>query len=979
MKTFRRIGIVCLTMLVLIMAVSAVMHGAGKSSGKAELQEHWAGGMLPEDSPVSSRSYWRHWLAYGAPRELRDGKLTPGSYRYGIILGGQNCNQAKTAPPPQGWPGADFDDSSWPVVRIPMNSIHMGGICQQMVRQTHLRTRFIVPDPAKVKKLVFTSVFHGGLIVWVNGKEVARKHIPPDGPLAKEGFAEPFPEEVYRPVSDEMKELGKHTRKAVSRGNWYSGEILPIYKAAERYKSNPGRLKIAKHIRKLVDRRIKVEVPREVLRKGVNVLALEVRLSPVHTIRLHRCSYGGWPHGALRFVTLDATPDDAIQSADARPEGIQVWADDVHRRVMTEDFLEPGVKARSAVRILGARGSRYSGQVLVGTTKELATLSARAEDLSGPGGARIPATAVSLRWGRPLDVGELEFKSRELIKKGRGREFRPSMCLTMFRYRKEAWACREREDRLCYPAPAPLFQRGSLLVLGRYGVQKLDPWKEFGKGLMLYDQLSEKAPGKVPAGSCQPLWVTVETPADAKPGLYSGKLTVSAGGKETHLTVQLQVFDWKLPAPKEFTFYTGIEQCPWSLAKTTGAKLWSEEHWKLVEASLKWAGRLGARVCVLPVVQDSEVENGKDTMMKWVKKPDGSYDYDFSVADRYLKLWQKYCHPESDVIVHILGATKWTTARADSRPGKVVVRDPATGKETPFAPIKKEVTPEGIKLWVDCCKAVREHLEKQGIADKHILFGVFHDKVGEINTALINAVNETIPGQGWARTSHYGGKKGAYTDEAGKKILNSVKWDTAIRGAQEYVKGGFPPFKMSRKDLKTYRVSTHKGWKNPDGPLSNSMGDNDVTGLTLLAPAWQLRTFSEAIITTAYRGFAQACLDGQERRPLGYGPFLRWLVYPTSEGVDGSARFEIMREGLQQAEARIFLEGCDKLPEDVQAMLDRRTERAWSLPSILRDGGHGAEYYGGWQESSWDLYAATARMAGGKVPSEEEKKRFFGR
>ena len=163
----------------------ALFAGAGEDV--SEPQETWAGGMLPEDSPVSTRSYWRYWTTYAPAMVLREGKLAPISYRCGSNWAGGSVNQGKTPPPPAAWADADFDDSGWPVSRIPRKMVHWAGIwggaglvskgVQPMVRQTCLRTRFIVPDPGRVKKLTFTAEFYGGLIVRLNGREVARKHI----------------------------------------------------------------------------------------------------------------------------------------------------------------------------------------------------------------------------------------------------------------------------------------------------------------------------------------------------------------------------------------------------------------------------------------------------------------------------------------------------------------------------------------------------------------------------------------------------------------------------------------------------------------------------------------------------------------------------------------------------------------------------------------------------------------------------------
>jgi len=964
MKNFRRIGIVCLTLLVLIMSVSAVTHGAGKSSGKAELQEHWEGGMLPEDSPVSTRSYWRYWYTLAPPRVFSEGKLIPKSNRLLTGWGGSSINQGTTEPPAGGWADADFDDSAWPVLRMPFNTM-VNTICaQHMIRQTCLRTRFGVPDPGKVKKLVFTAAFHGGLIVRVNGRELARKHIPSEGILAKEGFAEPYPEEVWGPVTEEAKKQALKLRIGQRKKR---GKVRWLWSYMRNHK--PEQMKIARDLRKLMDRRIELEVPAEVLVKGVNVLALELHLSP----SLHSVQKNGDPHGLIRFVTLDPTPKDAVLSADNRSEGARVWTEDIHRRMLTEDFLEPGVKTRQIVRIVGARGGTHSGQIVVGTAAELAEPSAMLDGLSGPAGAVIPASAVTLRWGRPLDLGEVRLKKRELQKRKNGREGDTSLAMTVLRNRKPLWAHREKLERLKYPLDESIWAGfGGMLDPKRSKEREL--FDKHSMGLKFFDRLSGEAPGQINAGTSQSLWITVCVPADAKPGLYSGTLTVSAKGMEkAALPVRLQVVDWQVPDPKDFKIYSGVEQCPWSLAKSAGVKPWSEAHWKLMEESITWCGKLGARVCNLVTVQDCEVDNGKDTMVKWVKKKDGGYDYDFSIADRYLKLWLKHGHGQLDVMVYVLSSVKWVRNRFDTQPGTVVVIDPDTGQESTLTPISEEATAEGLKLWVDFCKAMREHLNTQGIPDNRIHFGMFHDKIGDLNRTMIEALAKEVPGVGWARNSHYGGKKGRWTAKGDEQVLNTITWDVAVRSAKEYSGKGAAPFSMKG----TYQVLHHKGWKNPEAGLNNPFGDNDVMCFDQPGAVWPLRNYPEMVMTTVYRGFANVLLDGYERCPVGWGPSVRWLVYPSARGVDGSIPFEILREGLQEAEARIFLEDRDSVPEDILSLLDLRTERFWYLP-VSAYQGFGTEFYAGWQTRSWDLFAAAARVAGGKVPTADEKKRFFG-
>ena len=67
------------------------------------------------------------------------------------------------------------------------------------------------------------------------------------------------------------------------------------------------------------------------------------------------------------------------------------------------------------------------------------------------------------------------------------------------------------------------------------------------------------------------------------------------------------------------------------------------------------------------------------------------------------------------------------------------------------------------------------------------------------------------------------------------------------------------------------------------------------------------------------------------------------------------ARFEAMREGLQECEARLAIE--EKKPEE--PLLLRRTGCAWLLPGGTQAGKMG-EFYGGWQERSAKLCEAAA-------------------
>ena len=63
------------------------------------------------------------------------------------------------------------------------------------------------------------------------------------------------------------------------------------------------------------------------------------------------------------------------------------------------------------------------------------------------------------------------------------------------------------------------------------------------------------------------VWVTVKVPKDAKPGAYSGPVTIEAKDeKPVTVPVELKVLDWTLPDPQDYRTWVEIIQSPDTLA-----------------------------------------------------------------------------------------------------------------------------------------------------------------------------------------------------------------------------------------------------------------------------------------------------------------------------------------------------------------------------------------------------------------------------
>ena len=203
---------------------------------------------------------------------------------------------------------------------------------------------------------------------------------------------------------------------------------------------------------------------------------------------------------------------------------------------------------------------------------------------------------------------------------------------------------------------------------------------------------------------------------DAAPGEYRGELSVSAaGGAAARVPVELRVADWALPEPRDFRTFVSLYQSPETVAMQYGVELWSEPHWKLLERSWELLGRAGNKVAIVHAVEQTQFGNERSTI-HWIRKPDGSYDWDFSAFDRYLGLAARHCGKLDYValqIVHVGNLFNSKNSWSVCPPDQVVtvtVKDPASGKlESLAAP--RFNTDEGRKFWKPYLAAVSAHLD----------------------------------------------------------------------------------------------------------------------------------------------------------------------------------------------------------------------------------------------------------------------------
>jgi hypothetical protein len=757
-------------------------------------------------------------------------------------------------PPPAGWTSTDFDPSCWPRARGPVvvSIGELGGGLGVPAGGPNyfpggpadwhllcLRGSFRVDDPAQVKDLRIALKYHGGAVVYVNGAELTRAHMPA-GKIDADTLADRYAgEEAYVRPDGQLYN---------SRGN---------EKFVDRLKTR---------IRSLgAEGADSVTIPAAMLTKGINVIAVEIHAAPISEIQFTgktadvdwRGTTVCWPHAAVLEASVTAAAAAGLQPAAGASAGVALWNSPSLESEESGDFARPSAKI-FPIRMVGARNGTFSGKVVLGSAGVIRGLKAVVSDLILVGGSgKIPAAAVQVRLAEPV---------------------KPEV----------SWGLPQRFDRL----------------LG-----------EFPAEIKPVSVASRERKGPATTAAVAPVWVTVRMPADAAAGLYRGTLSVEAAADGAapstfSVPVELKVHDWKIPDPMQFEVYNHLYQSPDTVAQYYKVPLWSDKHLALVAKSLDAFKQLGSRICILTLTCKSSSLNNVDSMVVWVKKPDGGYDYDFSAVDKYMDVFARTVGKPA-----ILQLNLWSHPGDDpSKPWpalSVTVRDPATGKtETLQQP--RYGTPESEAFWKPVMAGMRERLEKRGWLDVAAVCHVSYCRPP--SAPMVDVCKKLWPDGRWMNCSH--ANPATYPGTSGSMPVPYSEW---VWGCGRLYdpdgeKGGKPAAGLYPRPWKMGASRIEVG--NPRYGVSFMEVIRDTSPLS------HYRLIDEATVQADVRGIGRVGGDFwplPDERPGRFvhlcdsysavGPANN-VCSMTSPGPDGACfneRMEMFREGAQIAEAITFL------------------------------------------------------------------------
>ena len=574
-------------------------------------------------------------------------------------------------------------------------------------------------------------------------------------------------------------------------------------------------------------------------------------------------------------------------------------------RRISSDDFLPPGEPVGTLRLVGAQRASCAGQIVIGSDKEIRAIKTRISDLAKREGGKII----------------------------------PASSVTIL-------------HMLPYPTNGFTHVLGDERGLGgSFTSQKelAQYWKMKGTDEpFIFDQITSRAQG-VSAGTSRPIWVSLRIPAGAPPGQYSGTIQVQADDQASQtVPVEVEVIGWQLPDPRDFQTYVGCEENPYGVARQYGVALWAEEHFRLLAASFEQLGRAGNRWLNVPVLRGTEFGNKDDSMIRWTRGKNGNIRYDFAILDKYLDLAIKLQGPPRMINFVVMAGME--TQNFPVTP-EVMVLDEATGTASPMpAGGKKMPLAEKQKIWKPFATELYQHMKAKGL-EKAMHWGYPLDS--ESDHDLVVLLGEHLPAVKWTGGPHQIGSWG-YQEPKYYDVFGTVRYFD-----------NWPGFRMGM------------GFNAPQVHLAIPRIDSSVMSLTSVSHPFAYRTLVNHSLALGRCGFtrvgadewAGVHYDGMRIPTWIVGMPVLFTLWPGEKGAESSARFEALIEGIQEAEARIYLEKAldsgrlaTDLAQRVREVLDRHFQETGFFQNKLCIY-ELEQYHHGWQDRSRALYQAAAEVA----------------
>ena len=261
--------------------------------------------------------------------------------------------------------------------------------------------------------------------------------------------------------------------------------------------------------------------------------------------------------------------------------------------------------------------------------------------------------------------------------------------------------------------------------------------------VLVADRITDTNPTVLEAGSCRGLWLTIQVPQNTEPGTYKGYVEIICNGKKKKHEYFLSVFNYLLPAPKEWSFHLDLWQNPYAVARVHNVELWSKEHFEVLRPymlKLASAGQKAITATLIDRPWDGQTYDPFGSMVTWVKKADGTWWYDFTIFDRWVEFMMS-CGIDKEITCFSMIPWKLSFRYYDQATHSHKYVNCAPGEEA-YA-----------QFWGGMLKAFAAHLKEKGWFEK--TFISMDERSLQQMQAAIKVIKDYAPGMKISMAGNY--------------------------------------------------------------------------------------------------------------------------------------------------------------------------------------------------------------------------------
>ena len=399
-----------------------------------------------------------------------------------------------------------------------------------------------------------------------------------------------------------------------------------------------------------------------------------------------------------------------------------------------------------------------------------------------------------------------------------------------------------------------------------------DDFTSCGNNSMTYptwlvaDVIDQDRPHAVPAMETRPVWCSIEVPRDIEAGEYTTALEVvdKSGNVIKSLSLNIDVNTHSLPTVANQKFHLDFWQQPYAVSRYYGVERWSDEHLEALRPYLAALGRAGQRVVTAILFYEpwgEQTHDLFDPMVQTTKKSNGTWEYDYTIFDKYVELCAEYGISKQ---INCFSMLPWDMSfryfDEASNSYKILT---TTYSSTEYR-----------ELWVGFLSAFKAHLQQKGWFEKTVI------AVDERGEAAMLKAYEIANGLGFkmALAGNY------------HSSLCDILHDKCVQlGQEHYITASQLADRKSKGRITTFYTSCANSEPN--------IYTNSYPAEAAYLPIYAAKMNLDGYLHWSWMNWDEDPLTDSRYRKFGSGD--TYCYYP---GNRSSIRFERLIEGIHQYE-----------------------------------------------------------------------------